>query len=657
MKKSIKILPFVLSAMFMFGACTPNNQGAETPAVNPQTPTTEHLQTKNTLHKVTVTETNKPFVVNGESDYKILVPFSQETTIVTAANYFAKYIKMATGCQLPVEALENYTWNANEKWIVFGRDDLFAAAGLTMPTEDIGISGYYIKSVGNSVFVAVEEVFGYKRAALSLLDHIVGYEMYWNDTVVFEKTGATLPEMEIIERPDFAFYQESNQISGDGKYGMGFDSSIWISVEGAPYHNSFKYLPKATYQATHSKWYSKNDQGVKGNASQLCYNAQGDPNEWQKMVEEVAGKIISYADASPNLATITFTQEDTKSWCGCDTCMEMKEQYNGSNAASAVKFINAVDNIVQSTFERRAEESGKKKRQLNILIFAYRETEVPPVKKNADGSYSAVDATVKCNPNVGVYYAPIESNYQESFYSDANAYARENARGWGAICQNIYVWIYDTNFHYYFFPLNTWGAKVETYRFLKENNAYYMHSQSQWNNGAVTHFSRFKDYIDAKASFDVNVDYNKLKDDFFNNYYGPAAEPMRKFFDELESYMEYLSVKYPSNVLGNYKENIGTIDLWPKRVLGGFMDYVNEAYEAVESIKESNPAMYEVYKEHVLLESMFPRYALLSFYKGTYNDEEFHNEAFQFKMDCSTLGITRHNEEQTIDAIWRQWGV
>ena len=48
MKKSIKILPFVLSAMFMFGACTPNNQGAETPAVNPQTPTTEHLQTKNT---------------------------------------------------------------------------------------------------------------------------------------------------------------------------------------------------------------------------------------------------------------------------------------------------------------------------------------------------------------------------------------------------------------------------------------------------------------------------------------------------------------------------------------------------------------------------------------------------------------------------------
>lgn len=181
MKKSIKILPFVLSAMFMFGACTPNNQGAETPAVNPQTPTTEHLQTKNTLHKVTVTETNKPFVVNGESDYKILVPFSQETTIVTAANYFAKYIKMATGCQLPVEALENYTWNANEKWIVFGRDDLFAAAGLTMPTEDIGISGYYIKSVGNSVFVAVEEAFGYKRAALSLLDHIVGYEMYWND--------------------------------------------------------------------------------------------------------------------------------------------------------------------------------------------------------------------------------------------------------------------------------------------------------------------------------------------------------------------------------------------------------------------------------------------------------------------------------------------
>ena len=659
MKKIRKILPIILAGLLLLCSCKPNEtpQQVDNTPINPQTPSAEHMQTKNTLHKVSVKETNKPFVVNGESDYKIIVPANMETTAVTAANYFAKYVKLATGCQLPIESEESYTWGTNETWIVFGRSDLFAAAGLSMPADDIGISGYYIKTVGNSVFVAVENTFGYKRAALALLDHIVGYEMYWNDTVVFEKTGETLPEMEIIERPDFAFYQESNQIAGDGKYGMGFDTNIWIDVEGANYHNSFKYLPKELYQKSHPKWYSKNDQGVKGNASQLCYNAQGDGSEWQKMVETVADRVIHYADLKPELVTITFTQEDTKSWCGCDACLESKRIYNGSNAASAVKFVNAVDNIVQDTLERRAEERGEKKRELNIVIFAYRESEVPPVKQNADGRYSAVDESVKCNPNVGVYFAPIEANYQETFYSDANAYGRENIRGWSAICENIYVWIYDTNFIYYFFPLNTWDSKIETYRFLKENNAYYMHSQSQWDNGAVTHFSRFKDYIDSKASFDVNVNYNDLKAAFFKNYYGPAEKVMLEYFDQVQAYMEYLALKYPATVVGSYKELIGESYLWPKRVLGGFMDLVEKAYEAIELVKESDPEMYEVYKEHILLESMFPRYVLLSFYKGTYNEQTFYNEALQFKMDCASLGITKWQEGTSIEEIWTEWGV
>ena len=132
---------------------------------------------------------------------------------------------------------------------------------------------------------------------------------------------------------------------------------------------------------------------------------------------------------------------------------------------------------------------------------------------------------------------------------------------------------------------------------------------------------------------------------------------MRQFFDQLQSYMEYLSVIQPAIVVGGYKEKIGQSHLWPKRTLDGYMDLVKQAYACVETIKDSNPAMYEVYKEHVTLESIFPRWGLLSFYSGTFNSEQFHEEASSFRKDCMALGITRSSEGVTLDSTWLDWGV
>ncbi|MBQ3572160.1 MAG: DUF4838 domain-containing protein [Clostridia bacterium] len=633
-----------------------NAGSSNTNPSNPQKPEDEHLQS-GTLHKVNVTESNKPFVVRGKSDYKVIIPENAANEILIAANYFTKYVKLATGCQLAVEDGESYTWNENEKWIIFGRDDLFGAAGLTMPEDNIGISGYYIKTVGNSVFVAVKNNNGFKRAVLSLLKHTVGYEMYWEDTVVFEKNGTTIPDMDIIEAPDFAFYYESNSLAGDGRYGMGFDNGIFIPANGSTIHNTFKVLPKSQYQSTHPKWYSSSDQGVTSNETQICYTAHGDVAEFNAMAQEVARILLESAALMPNLSTITFTQEDIPSWCGCEACLAMQAQYGGSNAASMIKLINAIDDIVQAELQRQADATNTPKRELKILFFAYRLSEQPPVKQDSNGNYVAIDDTVICNPNVGVYIAPIRADYSDSFYTDINASARENIRGWGAICKNLYMWIYDTNFVAYMFPNNTWDAKIETYRFLIENNAYYVMSQSQYDNNAVSHFSRFKDYIDAKASFDVNVSFNDLASDFFANYFGPAAAPMRQFFDGVQSYMGYLEVKYPAVIYGGYKEKVEQAYLWPKGVVDSWLRLVDKAYASIEHLKTSDPERYEVYKEHILLESMFPRYVLLQFHRPSFNSEQFIQEALQFKADCAALGISEVNEEQSFTVRWEDWGI
>ena len=627
-----------------------NNGAFETTPVNPQKPAEEHFQTKNVLHKVNVKETNKPFVVNKKTEYKILVPASRDARIITAANFLIKQIKNATGCQIMIESGDSYTWDENAKWIVLGRTELFQAAGLTMPADELGVSGYYIKTVGNSAFIEVEHEYAWQKAILTLLDHLVGYEFYWTDTIVFEKNGETFPEMDIIERPDFDYYMESNIYPGDGRYAIGSNDNIWITVEGHSMHNTFYYFPKAEYATEHSEWYSLD-------GTQLCYTARGNKDEYRMMVEEMAEKVCYWANLAPELSDISITHEDGNSWCSCNACMQVIKAYNNSNVAVLIKFVNDVDDLVQARLQAEAEASGTKKRDLRIFFFSYRKTEVPPVKKNADGTYSAIDEEVVCNPNVGVYIAPIMADYDVSFYHVDNEYDSNNIRGWASICQNIYMWIYDTNFHEYMFPLNTWDSKIETYRFLKEQGANFIYSQSQTNQGAITHFSRFKDYIDTKVTFDVNVNYNDLKDAFFTNYYGPAVAPMRQFFDELQSYMEYLSVKYPSVVMGNYKERIGMQYLWPKKILKGYLDLVEQAYQCLEPLKESQPQMYDIYKEHVLLESIFPRFALLEFYSGTYTTEEFAKEAKQFKQDCMDLKITMKTEVTPLADTWKKWGI
>lgn len=630
-----------------------NNGASDTTAQKPQTEDEAHYQTKNRLHNVNVSETNKPFVVNGKSEYKILIPEKASTKLQTAATYFKKYIKNATGCNLEIEDESSYTWSEDAKWIVFGRTDLFNDAGLTLPNE-LSASGYYIKSVGNSVFVAVRDDYGYHRAALSLLKHIVGYEMYWSDTVIFDKDGSTLPEFDITENPDFEYYVKGDKMSGDGEYGMGFDSTIFISPKGYTQHNTFIYLPKEEYQADHPGWYSVSD-GAEG-ATQLCYTARGNEEEFNALVTKMALKVISYIDANPDMNNITITQEDRRTTCGCEACKANYTKYK-SYAASIIMFMNAVDDQIQNYLQAKADAAGTEKRIFNICFFAYHKSEVPPVVKNADGSYSPVDENVICNEHVGVYIAPIDANYQHSFYEEENNAAAENIKGWGVCASIIYMWVYETNYAYYLYPINTWDSQIEMYRFLKENNAIYIFNEAQYNQGAVTHFSRLKEYINSKAYFDVNVDLTDVMDDFFTNYYGPAAEPMRAFFDQLQAHMRYLEEAYPGSVTGNIYNNMEQTNLWPKKTLDGFLALVDQAYELIEEAKDENPDMYEVYKEHVLLESIFPRFAKLRLYKGTFTSEEFTAEAKQFKSDCTKFNITMLKEQSTLDSVWTEWGV
>lgn len=666
MKKALRILACVCSFLLLASSCGSTSDSAGNGNDKVQSLVSEqHLSNKG-LHKISVKENSaRKFIENGKTDYKIV--YGEGSHEKRAAEFLVKQIFAASGAYMPSVSENEYdkAYAASDKLIVIGVSSLFSEAGLVMPQDDIGITGYYLKTCDNSAFIGVEDSMGCQSGVLAFLRYTFGYEMYAEDTVIFENAGETLPDMEIIEKPDFTFHRDGNGLGvyePDGMYGMGFQASDWIfiPVGGNQWHNSLDYLPKDKFLSEHSAWYSDSRE-------QLCYTAHGDEAEYAAMVEEVYKVTVENLEKYPERNTITFTIQDGMSGCECGACKECASKY-GTESAAAIKMTNIVAEKTLAYFTEKAEKENTAIRDFTILIFAYNYMEQAPVKTEA-GKFVAVDDSVKLHPNVGVYIAPLNGtdvDYSRSFYDKNNDATRELIEGWAAITDNIYLWLYDTNFAHFALPFNSWDSVIETYRYAAEINAKHVNNLGTFYSVEnPTGFTRLKSYIDSKAMYDVNVNYNDLLDDFFENYYCEASEPMRQFFDELNVWMRELQILYPDDIKGYCYENINKEIYWPKRMLDGWLELIDEAYARIEKYKTSDSEKYETLRTHILAESIFPRFALLSFYQGNYDSETLYEMMIAFKDDIEALGFGWVTEadpftgrkQYTFSELFKTWGL
>lgn len=662
-------------------------------------PVTQHY-VANTLHKVNVAETSKPFVVDGKTDYAIVIGASCSEGVTThqakAALFIRKHLKEVTGATIKIiypdsEDRPNVTWSEDAKYIVLDDADLFEDAGLTMPNDDIGPTGYYIKSAGNSVFMMCNTALGFGKASIAFLREQLGFEQFAKDCIVYERADKqdTLLDFNVIERPDFDYNFRSNQNTNDATYGMGFVNSgeIFITVGGAnsdydttysvdgsgklvssnvasitrtdtygeQWHNSHNYHPIKDYGKAHPKWfsdykYSDADRGkVFNNYEQTCYTAHGDENEYKALYTHIANVMIKLFEEYPTVNGISYSEEDNYNYCTCSHCTSATSSYNGNQSGMYVKLLNNANKIVQAYFQDKADKTGTPKRDVTILFFAYHNSTNPPLN-------SAGNPIITCDENVGPYIAPIRASYDESFYNSVNQEYADGIKGWGKCSTRLYMWLYETNYHDYLYPLNSWDTMLETYRFCKNNNAMMMFPEGQFNQGSVTHFSRIKEYFNSKAHFDLNINFEEMLDHFFENYFREAAPAMRRFFDELQARMRFLERKYPT-LNGTIYPSMENVNYWPYGLLMGWMDLIDEAYAAIAHYEATDPATYRMLYDHINLESIFPRFALIRLYESNFSVDEQYEMKKSFVNDCTNFAIAKWKETVNIDTIFNGWNV
>ncbi|MCQ3035320.1 MAG: DUF4838 domain-containing protein [Bacilli bacterium] len=607
--------------------------------------------------------------VNEFVNYKVVYNASDDNTRTTSI-YLRKHLVGAFNTEIASAApLQNsYTFNENDKIIFVGCYDTFRQAGL-VEEIDVGKNGYTLKSKGNAIFILAKDIYAYYLGINRLLELVVGYDYYMDSVFTYEKTEnqSTIYSYDFndAEIPDYQYRLPAGWGNSEYVISSGCTSNPIINTSDYNWiHNAFALLGEHYYD--HPEWFDETV-GYRPNhpdtpIHQLCYTAHGDSESLQLMVEAGADKIISLLTSHPGKNIVSITAEDTSAYCKCPTCMTSINKYK-TEAGSIIQYVNRVDKIVSSYFRNDGTYKGSVPRadlttfptdfDFTIFLFAYHNTVTAPTNE-INGEYVPIDDSVICGEHVGVMMAPSNGRYIYSFYDERNAAVASQIKAWSKCTKRFLAYLYSDNWRGYTYPYNSFDTDVENMKFFKELNAIWMFDSCGGENPWLPGFQELKKYIVNKAMVNVNCNVSELTQKFFRNVYKDAAPRMMKMYQSERAYCLSIADVYVGNINDDNMFSGDTARArWPRGLLLEWWQMCDDAMQDLSVLEYTNPDKFKIARLGVLIESIFPRFAMLDLHQDYFEENEFKVLAKQLKDDMLELRFTHVKEHDT--GILQQW--
>lgn len=592
---------------------------------------------------VSDTGTHKAKVVAGSrsiTEYEILIEENEDLSdeINNAAEEIQYFVEHSVGYKLPIVLDSDYQESGH--YISIGNTKAFANSEIDESAiPDLHLSGVFIKSDKNNVYLFGGKPHGYNYTSYEFLKHQIGFEAFGNNEYrieSFEKLN--VHQFDVLEIPDidlriagYGCVEKNSTVRSRMRFNTsGSEGKVWMGPNDYNWHNSMQYLPYSTFGGSHPGWYSSSKH-------QLCYTAHGDSGEHQAMIDTLFSRFVNVLDAHPDCSTISITQEDYNEWCNCSACSALKKKY-GTDSASVILFCNEISDKLTEYYKEKGID-----RHVDILFFAYHKTTNAPVVKSGN-EWVPIDQNVVCRDNVCCFYAPISANYQVPFTDAVNTNYKDNMDQWLACTKKLYLWIYGTDFMAYLLPMNNFNSIVENYKFAFRHGAQYIYDQGQWNETSSTGWAWLKCYLQSKLLWDTSLNFNELVQDWFDNWFKAASKPMKALFDRWYTHSTYMYRNYGVGV-ECFKENFDA-RLFPKSEIDAYLAYLQEAFESISNMKESEPFLYQKLYNRILLESISYRYIDYKNFKHYYSSEEAEKMWEEFKSDTRKLGVSYYRETQ-----------
>ena len=231
-----------------------------------------------------------------------------------------------------------------------------------------------------------------------------------------------------------------------------------------------------------------------------------------EILATVISNLRKELEKNPAINIASVSQTDFEGHCQCPNCMKIEEE-EGSPSGPWIRFVNAIAENLEEDYP-----------DLIIDTLAYKYTQKPP-------------KVTKPHKNVCVRLCSINCCFTHSL-DDPNCpkgkQFHDDIIGWGEICDNIHVWDYTTNFHYYISTFANFGVLQKNMKFYAENNVVAMFPQGN-SQGASGEFGELRSYLLAQLMWNPNMseeEYYTYMDEFLEAYYGAGWKYVREYINQ-----------------------------------------------------------------------------------------------------------------------------
>ncbi len=576
---------------------------------------------------------NKYLYVHGKSDYYVTYPSDATQPEMLAVDEMIVFFKEATGYELT--AIEDTKLVTGAKYISFGDTKQYKETGISVDEEELGRSGFVIKSRNNNIFVrggADDTDYGTMYGAYYLLEKMVGYKAYAADEIKINKCSyielynydvKLIPAVD-MRALNYGSVTSDTQYRNRMRLVNRFISSEW-AING---HSTHLILKPADYFETHRDWYSNNT------GTQLCFT-----NE--EMKAEFIKNVKQYVVDNPQAIYISLTMMDDKTFCECTNCTAKIAEYGGARSGGEAGLYMAFCNDVGDAIDEWLTATYPE-RQMTIVTYAYLRSFVPPVKYDeASGKYVAAHEDVIPHDNVAVMFCAIDTNYAYDLNAKENENVMKAYMGWASICNRMMIYEYTTNFYWYMINFPNYFTIENIIKFYaKQDVSYYFEQTSGGTNTPC--FDALRIYTESALLWDQSLKYEDLVDDFFKQYYKQAGTAMKKYFDMLRTWQYQLIQK--NDQFGWIYFTMGSAEHWPYRVLQSFNSCFDEAFAAIEGLKNSNRELYEKLWHRINRERLSVVYMLCTFYRANFTAAEYNKMVSDLEIYGAEYGFVKAAE-------------
>jgi len=434
-----------------------------------------------------------------------------------AAQEFQRFFEQATGILLPVHNSDNKASNH----VYIGNSAALAESGIAVDVSELGEEGLHVIIKDDVLAIVGGRPRGTLYGVYQFLEDEFGVRFLTHDhTHVPDSSKARIPCREYVYEPPFSFrwsyYAENskrpefasrlrvNTVTADEKLG-GKTGQNLIS------HSFHKLVPFSKYGKDHPEYYAlvdgKRDTNTAWSGPQLCVTNP-------EVVRVAAEAAIRFLDEY-QFSNVSVSQADTDKYCCCDRCQEVNMR-EGTPMGSQLAFVNAVAELVEKAHPN-----------VKVGTLSYWYTRKPP-------------KTIRPRHNVQIQLCSIECCTLHPIDDPGcprNTEFCRDVNEWGKICDDVWIWNYNTNFTAYDLPFPNLRSIGPNVRYFLRNNAKGVFMQAN-GNGTSGELSDLRNYVISRLLWNPSLDDQKLIVEFVKLHYKSAAQPILDYIEMLHDNAE-----------------------------------------------------------------------------------------------------------------------